>query len=454
MLPNATNDILAQMSQQRRQMFLAQIQDAHLEHELRNDAYNGCMDTASLAPINTNNSGWSDWLRRNTKSINPFKRAISRLIDPLKRAELQWAGDEDWSEEAKEQYKPLLARVQALKEDLALAIALHGRAGVFPWIHEGGKLKITALTQFIYPIPDEFEPNSWDAVIMFQQYKAQTDLTYMVWEFRAGMMNLWQAPTLTEYATRGQAQQYPQPHAQDRLPLAFGVLQRTPDGSTEGVGEAGISAYQKFMQRVLQENASYERAGHPQRVARGVNGSDSVDSFRAYDVLKISQPTGDVINLDASGALEQLSRARRDAADDVAFAVSAPEVSDGAGESGEARITSLEELVTTSHTIGNVVAKLLSDTTELLAAMGELPNALEFSLAPEFEAKRTAEQQSVMNLFERGLISRYQSLLELEKLGLSIDPVELEIALEERDTLKVGKMPELGELVADAADES
>ncbi|MGL5914889.1 MAG: hypothetical protein ACRCZG_01385, partial [Culicoidibacterales bacterium] len=289
MLPNATTEILSQMAAQRRQMYLNNINAEHTAYHHLNDVYHGKEDIAHILPVRPREDGLSNWVTRNRKGINPFRRGIERLTSPLTRAEMQWTGDEKWNEADKETYKPLLLRLTSLRGELVQTMALHGRAGIFPWRDQNSKLRITALTQFIFPIKDDFESNVFETIIMFQQYQAVNGTEYMVWEFTQGTMNLWRSPSVTEFSTRGAKETYPQGHAANRLPIAFNVLLRTADGDSEGIGAAGLAAQEKYVQRLIQENASYERAGHPQRIARGVSPQDEVDSFRAYDVIRLTK---------------------------------------------------------------------------------------------------------------------------------------------------------------------
>jgi hypothetical protein len=119
----------------------------------------------------------------------------------------------------------------------------------------------------------------------------------------------------------------------------------------------------------------------------------------------------------------------------------APEPSQGAGESGESRMVAQEELVHAASTLGNTVAGLLSDASELMAALGMLKGRLEFSLSPEFSSQRNAAQQNLVSFFEKGLLSKYEALTKLQVLGVDVSQAELDIALEERDRQKTPPDP-------------
>jgi hypothetical protein len=131
-------------------------------------------------------------------------------------------------------------------------------------------------------------------------------------------------------------------------------------------------------------------------------------------------------------------------------AMHAPEVSGGAGESGEARLMSLEEHVHFTNLAAERVAACLTRCSELMADYGMIPNALDFELTPEFSAQRSASQQNVVAMFEKGLVSRAEAILRLQTLGVDISQDELDNAIEERKTQSVPAEAMPGE--ADDAD--
>ena len=283
-----SDSILESLAAQRRTAYLNQISNLELEFTRINEAFTGDDDLTAFVPVDVARAGFASWLNRVSQFPNEYRRAVQRVVTPVTRAEPQYSGDEDWSDAEKEAAKPVLERLHDLRQLLALKLALHGDAAIFPWIDEAGKLRLTPLLGFTFPVWDDMEVTKLEALLCFQRYQASSGVEFLVWEFSEGVMRRWEnVRTLTAYNTQGTMLEELQPHAANRFPIAFHALTRDPAGGVTGIGAQGLSAHRRYAQRAIQENASYERAGHPQRVAYDVEG-DAVNSWKAYETIQIS----------------------------------------------------------------------------------------------------------------------------------------------------------------------
>ncbi len=433
-----TETTLALMRTERLRTYLASIEsEMRLEAELE-AAYRGEEDLTRLLPDRVVSTAW---LERQRNGPNPFRRAIDRLVAPLTMAELQWSGDEGWEAVLISEIRKL----EALVPFLALDLVLKGKAAILPWRDHAGEIRLSVLSGFLLPIWDDYEITRLERLLAVQVVQTLNGAEYQVWEIEPGVMHVYEGVrNLADYR-RARKESYPQPHTSD-LPVAFAVTVRDGNRAPDGYAEAALRAFKQYRQRLIQENASFELVGMPQRVVRGLEGDDTgtTKNFTPYGVIYLPQDAE--LLYPYPNHLEILSKARLEAAHQVALAAHSPDPTEGAGESGEARMIGLEPLHQASATIGNRIARLLEETSTLLCSLGVLPNPLTFSLQPEFAHARSAAQANITQMFQAGLISRYEALMRLQELGVNISPEEIEVALEEKEAMRPPKPVEPGTL--------
>ena len=432
MLPDVTENVLENLAVLHMREFLLRIsQEQLLEREVE-DVYNGDENLARYVPGVVNSPSWGAWLTRNKTAPNAFRRGIERLITPLTTAELQWTGDEDWTDAQRDAAKGVMAKFRAMIPNAALDLALKGKSGILPW-WDGFENRLTLFAGFLFPMWDEGDLLELERLLVFQTVQGMKGkVEYVVWEIEDGLVNVYTDVTVAVNYQSGAKSSYEMKHAPKRSPCAFATFSRDANRSAEGIGIPALGAHYAYRQRHLQLNASYELVGMPQRVYTGMEGDETGTTTSFAPFQNIYLPTGAAMSYpfpsESIAALEHGVEAAKAA---VGTALHAPEPGHGASASGESRLMSLEELVEATGALGNVVAHLFTDTTELMAAMGWLPSPLTFSLQPEFSSGRAAAQQNITNLFEKGLLSRYAALVLLQQQGLDIPEDELDAALSE-----------------------
>jgi hypothetical protein len=442
-----TEALLGDMARRRAELFLKGVITEYADWQTRNRVIDGddLTDFTSLLPQKVVSASGKAMVERNAHGHRPIRRAYDRTIGAIASAALQWTGDDDaWTDEAKE-WVQQLARFKVL---LAERLIAHGQCGLLPWNSPAGP-RLTPLGGFLFAIPDDYDATTTSRLLAFEGVAMPGNLAgvlFNVFEMVEGRIRLYTG-------VRDMAAFEKSPVAADvtvsakGLPAAHEVLFRDMNGAPTGLVEIGISAHWSHKQRLFQKNVAYYLAGMPQRTASGVDeGADSYDPM-----LTIYLPEGGKVEYPFPGeSIKQLEEGERIAAAHVMEAMHAPEVSGGAGESGEARLMSLEEHVHFTNLAAERVAACLTRCSELMADYGMIPNALEFELTPEFSAQRSASQQNVVAMFEKGLISRAEAILRLQTLGVDISQDELDNAIEERKAQSVPGEPLPGE--ADDAD--
>jgi hypothetical protein len=438
-----TEAVLGEMTRRRAELFLQGVVTEYSTWQKHNRVLDGedLSDFTQLIPNRISSTSGAQLVARNFHGHRPIRRAFDRMIGAIAAGELQWTGDsEDWPEEAQRWIKELTRHKVLLAERLIA----HGQCGLLPWNSPAGP-KVTPLGGFLFAIPSDYDSTTTSRLLAFEGVAMtgqQAGVLFNVFELEEGRIRMFtgvrdmvrfddpaRLVAQVDVPVKG-------------LPVAHEVLLRDTNGAPMGLVELAVSAHWAHRQRLFQKNLAYFLAGLPQRTASGVDeGADDFDPLTT-------------IYLPADGKLEypfprdslsQLEEGEKIAAAHVMEAMHAPNVSDGAGESGEARLMSLEEHVQFTSMAAEKIASCLTRCSELMAEYGLLPGRLEFELTPEFSAQRTASQQNVILMFEKGLISRAEAILRLQTLGVDISQEELDNAVEERKAQSVPGEPLPGE---------
>jgi hypothetical protein len=421
MVTSATEYALSQMQMQRQKELLRCIfSQMQVETEIV-DAYNGNPNVSKLIPGTVTRT----FLDRNLQGINIFKRGLDKLHAPVSSAELQYTGEERYSTDHLEFVKEL----EGYKDGAILDLILSGKTAILPWINDTGELRLTPLGGFLFPIYDEYQPNKLVKLLSFSPQATNDGIVYTVYEIEFGVIRIYSDVKAVERYNSSRFEEFPQPHAADRMPVSF-----VSNGN--GYAVHGLSAYNKFLKHLIQENQTFEQSVSPQRVITGMTPDDAaannLHDFSPYSVIYLKD--GATIDyLSASQDVTTLSAARADAAREVGTALHVPDLATGAGESGEARMILLEEQMTTCNHLARLLTALFNDVTVLLGRMKAVPNALEFSLSPNFSHVTNQKTNQVIELFKQGILSRYETLTRLQALGVPISENEFATAKQELD---------------------
>jgi hypothetical protein len=440
---STTEAVLGEMTRRRQELYLKNVVKEHGRWELLQRVYDGEdeNDLATYLPQRISNA---HAYLRNRQGKNAARRGLQKLIGAVQSGTLQWSGDEEWSDEQKKLIPPLANH----KDLLTQRLALYGQAGLLPLNTPEGGFVVSPFTGFLWPVYSDWDATTITRVLSFQAVQERDGTLYTVYEVEPGHIRIYaRVRSITDYQAGQLVADITEQVPTDRLPAAYVTLARDGNLHPEGLLEPALGAHWDYRRKQLQRNIAYELTALPQRVASGV--SEGADEFDPLTVIYLDDPASS-ITYPFPQHLEQLDKGITLAERDVAEMLHAPDVSDGAGESGEARLMSLEEQVHWASAVADGVAKCLTEASELLVEYGKLPGPLEFTLQPRFSAQIAAARQQITTDFEKGLITRYAALLLRQSLGDDIPEVEMEAAEEEFNTQKVPAEAMPGE--ADDAD--
>jgi hypothetical protein len=451
-----TEAVLSDMTLRRQELYLKQITAEEARRQLLQRVYDG-EDEGDLANYLPAKVRDSQAYARNRQGKNAARRSLQKLIGAVQSGTLQWSGDEEWAAEDKGKVKQL-AKHQVL---LSQRLAVFGQIALLPWNAEGVGPLLSPLTGLLWPVYSDYDATTVTRLIAAEAVATTDGTLYVVYDIEPGRLRVFRdVKDLTRFessgkevaaVTSGDVDEFGKRTStmpDDRLPVAHVILTRDGNLHPEGLLEPALGAHWDYRRKQLQRNIAYELTALPQRVAGGVE-EGAADSFDPLTVIYLTDPTGS-ITYPYPQHLEQLDKGIAIAERDVAEMLHAPDVSDGAGESGEARLMSLEEQVHWASAVADGVADCLTQASELMAEYGILPGPLEFTLAPKFSAQIAAARQQITTDFEKGLITRYAALLLRQSLGDDIPEVEMEAAEEEFNTQRVPAEAMPGE--ADDAD--
>jgi hypothetical protein len=446
----ATDTLLADMARRRAELFIQGVTREHTEYNLRNQVLDGDDLTyfTRLLPQKVGSSAAAGFVERNAHGRRPIRRAFDRLVHSISSGVLQWTGDEEWSDDEKRALLPLIN----LKTPVVERLVAHGQAALLAWNSPEGPT-LTPLLGFLFAIPSEWDATKTARLLAFEGVAMpapDAGTLYTVFEMTEGRIRVLAGVREMTAWERGRLVADVPVNAPG-LPVAHEVLFRDTNGAPLGLVEMALSDHWSHKQRLFQKNVAYYLTGLPQRVAVGIE-EGTADTYDPLETIYATDPTGG-ITYPFPQHLDALESGEATAAMHVMEAMHAPNVTDGAGESGEARLMSLEEQVQVGTVVAERAASLLTRASELMAEFGMLPNKVEFVLKPRYSAQRAATVQNLVNLYDKGVISRYECLLRLQEAGENISQEELEAAEEEGRAQRVPPEPEPGEDAdADAED--
>jgi hypothetical protein len=438
-----TEAVLSEMTRRRQELYLKNVTQEESRWQLLQRVYDG-EDENDLAQYLPSKVRDSQAYKRNRQGKNAARRAIQRIVGAVQAGTLQWSGDEKGFSDEQKGHLKAYGRFTGL---LALRLALYGQAALLPWKPPENEALVSPLTGFLWPIYSDWDATKITRLLAFESVAMRDGTLYNVYEIEPGRIRVFgEVRTLTDYQ-RGRLIA-DTPVTSERLPVAHVILSRDGNMHPEGLLEAALPAHWDYRRKQLQRNIAYELTALPQRVASGV--SEGADDFDPLSVIYLDDPAS-TITYPFPQHLDQLDKGIGIAERDVNEMLHSPNVSEGAGESGEARLVSLEEQVHWAAAVADCVADCFTQCAALEAEYGLLPDKpVEFTLAPKFTAQVVATRQQIQTDHEKGLISRYTALLLRQALGDDVPEVELEAAEEEFNTQRVPAESMPGE--ADDAD--
>lgn len=371
----------------------------------------------------------AELLTANKDVVNHLQQGVNRYVRALTRGTLNWEWD---GENEPPELNPGVLLNKAgrdLVQDATTDALVTGKFAYFPYIGPDGKLKLSTLTGFLWPIYEAGDSSEVQAVLQVTSYVADGKTLYQVRRFSPGMMEVFRGlEDWQKYAT-GQKEEFPQPHAAGRLPIAFRVVGRDANREPEGLAMTALPAFRRYVKAAVLLAFIAHRGGFEERVAKSDQLFQLAKSDPRNPMLADLKTVGPnkIRVMDSGGSYERLEPVKlaeyreqeRDAKADVRGALYMPDV-DGADLSGDALAEKRESYTETTVSLGNSVADALTEAHELAAAMrpAELRAGWRVTLKPHFTRDVESARVALREDYKAGLpLSAWLS--GLQNLGVT-----------------------------------
>lgn len=388
-------------------------------------------------------------LSANKDLPNYLQQGVSRYVRAMTRGELNW----EWEGEGDtpEQGDPgvwLDKRGRDLVQDATTDSLVAGKFAYFPSIGPDLRLRITTLNGFLWPIYAEGDVSEVMAVLQVTSGMVDGKIRYQVRRYSPGMLELfsnledWQT-----YATAPGRQEFPQPHALDRLPIAFRIVGRDANREPEGIAQTAMPAYRRYVKFAVLLGFIATRGGFEERVVLSDALFQLAKDNPRHPLLQEMKKVG--VNLvrlmDSGGSYERLepvalSEYREQEAvarADVRDALNMPDT--GGDLSGEALAEKREAYTESTESIAGSIAEALTEAHDLAAGLRpvEYRPGWRITLKPRFTRDMNAERTALREDYKAGL-PRSAWLSGLQSAGVSQVTqahIDAALALEEAETV-------------------
>lgn len=203
----------------------------------------------------------SDFLPANGDFSNELARGAGEIADAVSAASVNWTGPAADSG-VESVFTSELVRLLAVDALTTAKLAL------FPRINEQGRLEFEALTGYLHPVFSPTNALSLAAVLQVLPVQVGDEVQYEVRRYSPGLLEVFPpAARWGDYA-KGTPIPYPQPHAPDRLPLAFLIVRRDAHRRPYGLVAECLSAFRRYAKSAVNRNAVQENAAWPERVVK------------------------------------------------------------------------------------------------------------------------------------------------------------------------------------------
>lgn len=373
-----------------------------------------------------------DFIKSNRNFPNVLQRGVNRYVSAVTRAELnwEWTGTGNPPEDrtpAGLLNRPGRALLQAATVD-ALAT---GKFAYFPYRDDAGRVQISALSGFLWPIFQAGNSTVIEAVLQITSQTVDGKVRYEVRRYSPGLLEVFSdLEDWKKYAT-APVKPYPQAHAPDRLPLAFRITGLDANRLPEGIAGTAMPAFLDYVKARVLLSFARELGAFEERVYTSDEVFKLAKETPAHPLLKALQlvgprkakflPSGDKYErlepIDLTGFAEQA----REAADAVDSAMSIPPKT-GAAELAGIALAEIREAYTEQATsLCSVAADALTEAVELAALLDSVTvqPGWRITLAPRFTQDTQTERLNIREDFKADLLPRSAALSGLQGIGVS-----------------------------------
>lgn len=391
-----------------------------------------------------------DFIKGNRNFPNVLQRGANRYVSAVTRAELnwEWAGEGD-APDVRTPAELLAGPGRDLLQAATVDALCCGKYAFFPYRDEYGRVQISALSGFLFPIFSSGNSTVVEALLQITATMVKGKPNYTVHRYSPGMLEIFSdLEDWTKYATVT-PQKWPQSHAKDRLPVAFRITGRDANRQPEGLAATALPAFLDYVKaRVLMAFVS-ELGSFEERVFYSDELYTLAKDNPNHPLLKASTavgprkgkflPSGDKYERLESIDLTGYQDRAREAAENVDAALNIPPTSAGADLAGVALQELRENYTETSTALTNSLADGLTEAVALAAAMNPSPVDANWrvTLKPRFTQDTDKERAHIREDFKATLLPKSAALSGLQGLGVTYvtdEMVQLAEAEEALDT--------------------
>lgn len=205
--------------------------------------------------------GDADFVQRNGYVANELLRGAGEIADAVASAAINWTTASTDDLGVRRFFGAELVRL------LALDALVSGKIALFPR-SVGGQVQIAALSGYLHPVLSRDNALTVEAVLQVLPVLVGGKPAYEVRRYSRGLVEVYPpAEDWAEFAGKP-AEEYPQPHAKGRLPIAFVVARRDANRYPAGLISECIPAFLRYLKTAVNRNAVQEIAGWPERVVQ------------------------------------------------------------------------------------------------------------------------------------------------------------------------------------------
>ena len=379
-----------------------------------------------------------DFLKSNRNFPNVLQRGVNRYVQVVTRAELNWEYSLKGDGNLERAPGVLLNGVgRDLLQAATVDALATGKVAFFPYRDSVGRVRISVLNGFLWPIFDPGDSTVVEALLQINSGLVKGKLRYEVRRYTPGLLEVFSdLEDWKKYAT-ATPERFEQRHAPDRLPVAFRITGRDARRQPEGLASTAMPAFMDYVKARMLMSFVNELGGFEERAFYSDELFKLAKENPAHPLVTANTsvgprkgrflPSGDKYERLSPVDLKGFVERAQEAADNVDAALSIPPNVAGANLSGIAIQEMREGYTEMAASLCNSLGDALTEACDLAARMSPTPIEAGWAvtLAPRFTQDVAGERTAIRQDFSSGLLKKSAALSGLQGLGVKYVTEEL-----------------------------
>lgn len=373
-----------------------------------------------------------EFIKSNRHFPNVLQRGANRYVSAVTRATLNW----EWTgtgnpPEARSPAALLAGPGRDLLQAATVDALATGKFAFFPYRDDAGRVQVSVLSGFLWPIFTTGNSTVVEALLQITQSLQDGKVRFEVRRYSPGLLEVFSnLEDWKKYATSPK-EEFPQPHASDRLPVVLRITGRDANRQPEGIAATALPAFYDYVKARMLMSFVSELGSFEERVYTSDEVFRLAKDTPDHPVIKLLMnvgprkakflPTGDKYDrlkpVDLAGYQERA----REASESVDAAMSVPPQAARAEMSGLALQEIRESYTEMVSAFCNSEADALTEVCALVAALdpATLQPGWQVTLQPRFTQDSGAERTAIREDFKADLLPRSAALSGLQGLGVT-----------------------------------